>query len=389
MNPNTPGAITWIQRYNKVIHYLPIRLPGHRRLSSVLGKDCTKLHFILQLALGSADEFTWYSACQPTLNNPGCLDGSTADLWRPVSSGAAEPSGGVRVRSSGVRVRATGVFVSVPERQESVPVPVRQESVSVSVRQESVSMQQGCSCPCPSVRSLCPCPCVRSLCPCPCVRMERRLLLVPLLLLVGCADRPDTHSLVSAVPRHLAVCLSVWTPQCLSAACLDTCMIDHSDAVIRQPEGHRVEVALSPSMPPLCPEHWLRYDDSCYLIPSEHRTWMAANHACARLDRRARLASIHRDNIQHVAGVLNMATEAWRVWVGLVRISSDPSTFGWTDGTPFDVSNWSENEPNNINNTEHCVHLQGVVYGEKERYKWSDVYCFRIFRFLCQINLAS
>ena len=242
---------------------------------------------------------------------------------------------------------------------------------------------------CPCVRSLClcPCPCVKgSLCPCLFVKMVRRPLLVLLLLLVSCAVRPYTESIVSAVPRHLAVCLSVWTPQCRSAACLDTCLMDRNDAASRHPDG---QVALQPSLPPSCPEHWLRYDDSCYLLQREQGTWMAANHKCALLDRRARLASIHHDNIQHITDILNTTKGAWRSWIGLVRISSDPSTFGWIDGTPFDVSNWSPGEPNNANNTEDCVHLQGVVYGEKERYKWTDVSCSDTIRFLCQINLTG
>ena len=241
-------------------------------------------------------------------------------------------------------------------------VSVRQKSVSVSVRQGSVSVPLS-----------------------PCVRMVRRPLLVLLLLLVGCAVRQDTESLVSAVPRHLAVCLSAVTPQCRSTACLDTCLIDQRDAASRRPEEHRVEAA------PACPEHWLRYDDGCYLIPDEKRTWMVAHHACARLDRRARLASIHRDNIQDVAGVLDMAPEASEVWIGLVRVSSDPSTFGWIDGTPFDVSNWSPGEPNNAhqNISEDCVHLQGAGFDEKGRYKWNDISCSKKFNFLCQINLAG
>ena len=249
-----------------------------------------------------------------------------------------------------------------------------------------------CPRPCPCVRSRCPCPCVRSRCPCPCVRMVRRPLLVLLLLLVGCAVRPGTDSAVSAVPRHLSVCLSAWTPQCRSAACLDTCLMDRSDATSRRPEEHRVEATLSPGLPPSCPEHWFRYDDSCYLIPDEKAVWMVAHHACARLDRRARLASIHRGNIQHVAGVLDMTPEASEVWIGLVRVSSDPLTFGWIDGTPIDVSDWSLDEPNNYDNTEGCVHMYALGYAESHRYKWykwNDAECSEMFNFLCQISLAG
>ena len=280
---------------------------------------------------------------------------------RPVSRRSqriVQSEGSVRVRASGVRVRvrASGEFVSVSVRQGSL----------------SVSECQGIPCPCPSVR------------------MVRRPLLVPLLLLVGCAVRPDTESLVSAVPRHLSVCLSAVTPQCQSTACLDTCLLDQRDAASRRPEGHGMEAVQSPNLPPLCPEHWLRYDDSCYLIPDEKRTWMVANHACARLDRRARLASVHRDNIQNVTEILKMRKGIWRSWIGLLRISSDPISFGWIDGTPFDVSNWAPGEPSHENTEENCVHLWGdLTAGQRHRYKWNDNVCSEKSNFLCQINLAD
>ena len=214
--------------------------------------------------------------------------------------------------------------------------------------------------------------------------MVRRPLLVLLLLLVGCAVRPSLDSALAAVPSCLAVCLSVWEPQCLHPACLGTCVTG------RGTRGTPSAVNIQ-RPPPACPEHWLRYDDSCYLIPDERRTWMVAHHACARLDRRARLASIHRDNIQHVAGVLNTKTEAWQAWIGLVRVSTDPSTFGWIDGTPLDISNWSPGEPNNAhqNISEDCVCVEGVRKEQEKRYKWNDIRCSKTFNFLCQINLAD
>ena len=214
--------------------------------------------------------------------------------------------------------------------------------------------------------------------------MLRRLLSVLLLLLVVCAVSWGTESTAAGIVEGL------------SAACLNSCLAGLRDAVSAPIAAlqQRVEEALQQSQPqsppPSCPDHWLRYDDTCYLIPSEKSTWAAANQACARLDRRARLASIHRHNLRHVAGVLKMTSEAKYVWIGLVRISSEPSTFGWIDGTPFDVSNWAPNEPNNhLNHTEDCVHLKGEVYVELHRYKWNDIPCSRMFNFLCQVHLGD
>ena len=100
---------------------------------------------------------------------------------------------------------------------------------------------------------------------------------------------------------------------------------------------------------------------------------MVAHHACAQLDSRARLVSIHRDNHQDVISVLSVA-QTWDVWIGLVRVGINPSTFGWIDGTPFDMANWQRGEPNNaLQNTESCASVHGALFGEDRRYTWNDI----------------
>ena len=145
----------------------------------------------------------------------------------------------------------------------------------------------------------------------------------------------------------------------------------------------------SPRPPPSCPPSWSQHGRSCYPIPSERRTWPAANQACARLDRRAHLAIVRPDNIQQVSGLLRDARHV-TMWIGLLRVSSRPSAFGWVDGTRLHFDNWLPGEPNNyFFGTEHCVEMFGVRSPSSKWFKWNDIWCSRRFHYICQIRMSD
>lgn len=41
------------------------------------------------------------------------------------------------------------------------------------------------------------------------------------------------------------------------------------------------------------------------------------------------------------------------IWIGLHAMDEN-NTFGWTDGSKFDYTNWGDGEPNNSNGNEPC-----------------------------------
>lgn len=130
-----------------------------------------------------------------------------------------------------------------------------------------------------------------------------------------------------------------------------------------------------------CPANWSRRGDDCLLIPAQNASWNEALETCASLDGRARLASVHQANRDHVASVLS-DNGAQYVWVGLSRPSGD-DVWSWADGTALDFINWYPKEPNNALGNEECA----VGYGQDEGARWNDDVCSRQFPFLCQISL--
>ncbi len=61
----------------------------------------------------------------------------------------------------------------------------------------------------------------------------------------------------------------------------------------------------------------------------------------------------------HLATVYNSNGSNWfGPWLGGVR--TGPSSFGWSDGTPFTFTNWGAGEPNNVGNQETNIHLWAV-----------------------------
>ncbi|XP_043216241.1 lectin BRA-2-like [Amphibalanus amphitrite] len=174
----------------------------------------------------------------------------------------------------------------------------------------------------------------------------------------------------------------------LVAGLADVCLRRLTDAVSAPMAGLRREVAAlreqlapRPPPPPACPPSWSRHGHSCYLIPPLPNSWPAAEHGCAQLDRRARLASVHPDNQAFVAQLVSGAGHPM-VWIGLARTGA--ATFGWTDGSPVDFASWAPSEPNNP--SEHCVHVYGPQHQSVTGH-WNDASCSDSFHFLCRIDL--
>ena len=140
-----------------------------------------------------------------------------------------------------------------------------------------------------------------------------------------------------------------------------------------------------------CPDGWSRHSNSCYLIPAVTATWFRASVLCSSRDRRARLATVHSDNHQFVEDLVAAASDAKFVWLGGARMRSSGAEWGWLDGTVFDYANWARNQPNNHNNAENCISMQGpkTTY-RAQTGQWHDGPCSSTggygTHFLCQIT---
>ena len=76
------------------------------------------------------------------------------------------------------------------------------------------------------------------------------------------------------------------------------------------------------------------------------------------------LASIHTAQVNAFIAVLG----GLGAYVGGTDAASE-GTFVWTDGSPFDFTNWLGGEPNNSGDGEDCLQINDSLGG------WNDVPC--------------
>ncbi|XP_042609980.1 galactose-specific lectin nattectin-like, partial [Cyprinus carpio] len=90
----------------------------------------------------------------------------------------------------------------------------------------------------------------------------------------------------------------------------------------------------------------VRYFTSSF---SQSTSWITAERNC--IEEHANLASVHNElENNFLIGLLPSTTT--RCWLG-VQDAVEEGQWLWSDGTPYDYSNWCSNEPNNLN-VENC-----------------------------------
>ncbi|XP_061732556.1 macrophage mannose receptor 1 isoform X2 [Nerophis ophidion] len=125
-----------------------------------------------------------------------------------------------------------------------------------------------------------------------------------------------------------------------------------------------------------CDPGYLLYGDFCYHFEGELvKTWNDAEAYCVA--GQGHLVSFHSQEelsflIAHMPG---------QSWVGLSDIKIE-SQFVYTDGTPSDFLPWAPDQPNNWQNDEDCVLLQGPTHSEPG--KLNDYFCTLTNEFICK-----
>ncbi|KAF0299431.1 CD209 antigen-like protein C [Amphibalanus amphitrite] len=130
-----------------------------------------------------------------------------------------------------------------------------------------------------------------------------------------------------------------------------------------------------------CPSGWTRHRDSCYLIPLSKSSWYEAQHHCAALDRRARLATISPSAGDFTEQLVASTRGSYGAWIGLSRLEQ-AGEFGWIDGARPVATRWNTGEPSGDGD---CVHIWGPEHGAAKG--WNDLPCHIASHILCQIKL--
>ena len=72
-------------------------------------------------------------------------------------------------------------------------------------------------------------------------------------------------------------------------------------------------------------------------------------------------------------------------WLGGRRDPGNRDTWVWSDGTPWDYTNWVQGQPDNTAGVEDCAHMwESGHLPLAERHKWNDRPCSHERTFVCK-----
>ncbi|XP_053388993.1 perlucin-like protein [Mercenaria mercenaria] len=121
-----------------------------------------------------------------------------------------------------------------------------------------------------------------------------------------------------------------------------------------------------------CPNGWIRNNGRCYKFQTEKQNWPNARQMCKWHD-------------SDLMAIETVAEQNWFVQQALTFNHSDADDGFWLSGTdwseegnwvwesttePFRYQIWGDLQPNNKNNSEHCLDALNFF-----TYAWSDEWC--------------
>ncbi|XP_014906843.1 macrophage mannose receptor 1 [Poecilia latipinna] len=125
-----------------------------------------------------------------------------------------------------------------------------------------------------------------------------------------------------------------------------------------------------------CDRGYLLYKDFCYHFETEQvKNWQDAEAYC--VEQQGHLVSFHSEEELSFL-TAHMPGEAW---VGLNDINIE-NQFVYTDGSDADLLPWVENQPDNWENNEDCIHLTGMTHPDPG--KINDDKCTATKEFVCK-----
>ncbi|XP_056614710.1 ladderlectin-like [Triplophysa dalaica] len=122
-----------------------------------------------------------------------------------------------------------------------------------------------------------------------------------------------------------------------------------------------------------CSFGWTPFGVECFKFFPQTVDWVTAEKNCQSLD--ANLASV-RSKAQNEF-LLSLMPVSTRVWIG-GHGGEMKQQWLWTDGSPFDYTNWCKTEPNNKGGSEHCLEINWT-----SNTCWNDEACSTTSGYIC------
>ena len=89
-------------------------------------------------------------------------------------------------------------------------------------------------------------------------------------------------------------------------------------------------------------QDWRRYQNSCFKLFHEYKTWISANKSCEKIN--STLVSIHSSEENDAVHKLIVKNDA-PAWIGLTNLNSIGLSYEWVDGSNLSFTNWGYGEP--------------------------------------------
>uniref|UniRef100_A0A8B9GUK3 Mannose receptor, C type 1b n=1 Tax=Astyanax mexicanus TaxID=7994 RepID=A0A8B9GUK3_ASTMX len=186
---------------------------------------------------------------------------------------------------------------------------------------------------------------------------------------------PFTHFNVG-MPGGKQGCVAMTTG--ITAGLWDVLNCTNAEKYICKQKAEGVLTPEPPTTPaPTCSSNWYPVTNRnlCFklfkVIEDQKKSWSEALDFCRELG--GDLLSIHSAS--------DLLTPAW-----IGYSIQDPSAgYEWSDGSSSSYENWSNGEPNNLNNVENCVKLEDMSWMSMPE-EWNDISCDERMDWFCEIQ---
>ncbi|CAC5388321.1 MRC [Mytilus coruscus] len=125
-----------------------------------------------------------------------------------------------------------------------------------------------------------------------------------------------------------------------------------------------------------CPAKWLHHGSSCYYISTDELDWSTARDICQEYEG-GYLAEVETKDESDYLETVTLTTHRG-FWLG----GKDEVEGHWkwmTSGKDFTYTDWSPNEPNDLNHNEDCLHLF-----QARSQHWNDIDCSIKQNYICE-----
>uniref|UniRef100_A0A0B8RV90 C-type lectin 9a n=1 Tax=Philothamnus irregularis TaxID=1899461 RepID=A0A0B8RV90_9SAUR len=133
-----------------------------------------------------------------------------------------------------------------------------------------------------------------------------------------------------------------------------------------------------------CARDWLKKQGNCYGYFDDKLDWNDAELECQSYGPGCHLASIlsSQESALLSAYIRDKQESLSSVWMGLRDISGK-GRWRWADESTFNYKAWMTQQPDNTNQSEHCVEVT-----HDSRFKlWNDNFCGKLNAYVCKYQL--